>query len=147
MSLKNRLLEDIKQAMRDRAKDRLLVLRMASAAIKQREIDERIELDDAAVIATFEKMLKQRRESITHFEKGGRDDLVAKEKAEIEILKAYLPEQLSEDEITVLIVEAIASTGASEMRDMGKVMGMIKSKAQGRVDMGLIGARVKEKLS
>ncbi len=147
MSLKNRLLEDIKQAMRDRAKDRLLVLRMASAAIKQREIDERIELDDAAVIATFEKMLKQRRESIMHFEEGGRDDLVAKEAAEIEILQVYLPEQLSEDEITVLIAEAIASTGASEMRDLGKVMGIIKSKAQGRVDMSLIGARVKEKLS
>ncbi len=147
MSLKNRLLEDIKQAMRDRAKDRLLVLRMASAAIKQREIDERIELDDAAVIATFEKMLKQRRESIMHFEEGGRDDLVAKEAAEIEILQVYLPEQLSDDEINVLIAEVIASTGASEMRDMGKVMGIIKSKAQGRVDMGLIGARVKEKLS
>ena len=147
MSLKNRLLDDIKQAMRDRAKELLGVLRLASAAIKQREVDERIELDDTAVIATIEKMIKQRRESIVHFEQGRRPDLVAKEAAEIEILQAYMPEQLSEAELDALINDAIASTGASEMRDMGKVMGIIKSKAQGRTDMGVASAKIKTRLS
>ncbi len=147
MSLKSRLLDDIKQAMRDRAKDLLGVLRLASAAIKQREVDERIELDDAAVIATIEKMIKQRRESIVQFEQGNRADLADKEAAEIKILQAYMPVQLSTQEIDSLIGDAIASTGASEMRDMGKVMGIIKSKAQGRVDMGKVSAQIKAKLS
>ena len=147
MSLKNRLLDDIKQAMRDRAKELLGVLRLAAAAIKQREVDERIELDDTAIVATIEKMIKQRRESIVHFEKGERPDLVAKEAAEIEILQAYMPDQLSEAELEALISDAIASTGASNMRDMGKVMRIIKSKAQGRTDMGVASAKIKTRLS
>lgn len=147
MSLKNRITEDMKSAMRAGEKERLATIRLALAAIKQREVDERITLDDAQVLAALEKMIKQRREAITQFEAGNRQDLVAKERAEIEVLQAYLPAQLSDAEIDALIAEAIAATGASSVKDMGKVMGVLKAKAQGRVDMGALSARIKQKLA
>jgi uncharacterized protein YqeY len=147
MSLKSRIQEDMKSAMRSAAKERLGTIRMLMAAIKQREVDERIELDDSQVLAVIDKMVKQRRESITQFEAGGRQDLVAKEAEELKLLSDYLPAQLSEAELDALISEAIASSGATSIKDMGKVMGLIKSKAQGRADMGAVGARIKAKLS
>jgi uncharacterized protein YqeY len=146
VTLKERITEDMKAAMRASEKERLLTIRMVQAAIKQREVDERIVLDDAQVIAVIEKMVKQRRESIAAFEQGGRADLAEKEKAEIALLQAYLPAQLSEAEVDALIQEAIASTGASSMKDMGKVMGAVKSKAAGRADMGAVSARIKAAL-
>jgi uncharacterized protein YqeY len=132
--------------MRSGEKDRLAVIRLLQAAIKQREVDERISLDDAQVTAVIEKMIKQRKESVVAFEKGGRADLVAKENAEITVLQPYLPAQLSEAELDALIAEAIASTGAASIKDMGKVMGVVKSKAAGKADMGAVGARIKAKL-
>ncbi|MGD8828674.1 MAG: GatB/YqeY domain-containing protein [Gammaproteobacteria bacterium] len=146
MSLRERLLEDTKTAMRAQDKARLGVLRLISAAMKQREVDERITLDDPQVLAVLEKMVKQRRESIAQYEQGGRQDLADKEQAEIAILQDYLPEPLSEAELDALIDTVIADTGAESIRDMGKVMGAIKSRAQGRADMGLVGARVKARL-
>jgi uncharacterized protein YqeY len=145
-SLKDRITEDMKTAMRAGDKERLGTIRMLQAAIKQREVDERITLDDAQVLAVIEKMVKQRKESIAQFEQGGRADLAAKEKAEIEQLQAYLPEQLSEAEVDALIREAIASTGAASIKDMGKVMGVVKAKAAGRADMGAVSARIKAAL-
>src|SRR5215475_8001697 len=136
MALKDRITEDMKTAMRAGEKDRLATLRLALAAIKQREVDERVTLDDTQVLAVLEKMIKQRRESITQFESGGRADLVAKESAEITILQTYLPAQMSEAELDALIAEAIRTTGATSIKDMGKVMGFVKPKAQGRADMG-----------
>jgi uncharacterized protein YqeY len=147
MSLKSRIQEDMKSAMRAAAKERLGTIRMLMAAIKQREVDERIELDDNQILAVIDKMVKQRRESITQFEAGGRQDLVAKEAEELKLLSDYLPAQLSDAELDALISEAIAATGASSIKDMGKVMGLIKSKAQGRADMGAVGARIKAKLA
>lgn len=147
MSLKDQLNADIKAAMKAGEKSRLVVLRMISAAIKQREIDERIELGDSDVLAVVEKMLKQRRESEKVFREGNRDDLADKEAAEIEIVSAYMPEQLSDDELAALIDEAISSSGASSIRDMGKVMGIIKSKAQGRADMGKVSGLIKARLN
>jgi uncharacterized protein len=146
MTLKERITEDMKTAMRSGEKDRLAVIRLLQAAIKQREVDERITLDDAQVTAVLEKMIKQRRESVVAFEKGGRADLVAKENAEIAVLQPYLPAQLSEAELDALIAEAISSTGAASIKDMGKVMGVVKSKAAGKADMGAVGARIKAKL-
>ena len=146
MTLKERISEDMKTAMRSGEKDRLAVIRLLQAAIKQREVDERITLDDAQVTAVLEKMIKQRKESIVAFEKGGCADLVAKETAEIAILQPYLPAQLSDAELDVLIVEAIGATGATSIKDMGKVMGIVKSKAAGKADMGAVGARIKAKL-
>ena len=146
MTLKERISEDMKTAMRSGEKDRLAVIRLLQAAIKQREVDERITLDDAPVTAVLEKMIKQRRESVVAFEKGGRADLVAKENAEIAVLQPYLPAQLSETELDALIAEAIQSTGAASIKDMGKVMGIVKSKAAGKADMGAVGARIKAKL-
>jgi uncharacterized protein YqeY len=146
MTLKERITEDMKTAMRSGEKDRLAVIRLLQAAIKQREVDERITLDDAQVTAVLEKMIKQRKESIVAFEKGARADLVAKESAEIVILQPYLPAQLGEAELDALIAEAIASTGAASIKDMGKVMGIVKSKAAGKADMGAVGARIKAKL-
>jgi len=146
MTLKERITEDMKTAMRSGEKDRLAVIRLLQAAIKQREVDERITLDDAQVTAVLEKMIKQRRESIVAFEKGARADLVAKETAEIAVLQPYLPAQLSESELDALIAEAIASTGAASIKDMGKVMGVVKTKAAGKADMGAVGARIKAKL-
>ena len=146
MTLKERINEDMKTAMRSGEKDRLAVIRLLQAAIKQREVDERITLDDAQVTAVLEKMIKQRKESVVAFEKGGRADLVAKENAEIAVLQPYLPAQLSEAEIDALIAEAIASTGAASIKDMGKVMGAVKAKAAGKADMGAVGARIKARL-
>jgi uncharacterized protein YqeY len=146
MTLKERISEDMKTAMRSGEKDRLAVIRLLQAAIKQREVDERISLDDAQVTAVLEKMIKQRRESIAAFEKGNRADLVAKESAEIVVLQPYLPAQLSDAELDALIAEAIASTGAASIKDMGKVMSVVKTKAAGKADMGAVGARIKAKL-
>jgi uncharacterized protein YqeY len=146
MTLKERITEDMKTAMRSGEKDRLAVIRLLQAAIKQREVDERITLDDAQITAVLEKMIKQRRESVVAFEKGARADLVAKENAEIAILQPYLPAQLSEADLDALIAEAIASTGAASIKDMGKVMGVVKAKAAGKADMGAVGARIKAKL-
>ena len=146
MTLKERITEDMKAAMRASEKERLLTIRMVQAAIKQREVDERVVLDDAQVIAVLEKMVKQRRESIVAFEQGGRADLAEKEKAEIALLQVYLPTQLSAAEVDALIKEAIASTGATSMKDMGKVMGAVKAKAAGRADMGAVSASIKAAL-
>jgi len=147
MSLKDRITDDMKSAMRAGEKDRLATIRLALAALKQREVDERIVLDDAQVLAVIEKMIKQRKEAITQFEAGGRADLVAKESAEIRVLQTYLPAQMSDAEIDAVIAEAIASTGATSIKDMGKVMGAVKAKAQGKADMGAVSARIKQKLS
>jgi uncharacterized protein len=146
MTLKERITEDMKNAMRSGEKDRLAVIRLLQAAIKQREVDERIMLDDAQVTSVLEKMIKQRKESIVAFEKGARADLVAKESAEIVVLTPYLPAQLSDADLDALIADAIASTGAASIKDMGKVMGIVKSKAAGKADMGAVGARIKAKL-
>jgi hypothetical protein len=147
MTLKERITEDMKSAMRAGEKARLATVRLILAAIKQREVDERITLDDAQVLAVLDKMAKQRKESIKEFEKGARPDLVAKESAELAVVQSYLPAQLSDAELDALIAEAIASTGATSVKDMGKVMGLVKSKAAGRADMGAVGARIKTKLS
>jgi uncharacterized protein len=147
MPLKDRITEDMKTAMRAGEKERLATIRLILSAVKQREVDERITLDDSQVLAAIEKMIKQRKEAITQFEAGGRADLVAKETAEIGILQGYLPAQMSDAEIDALIGEAIASTGAASIKDMGKVMGAVKAKAQGRADMGAVSARIKQKLS
>ena len=146
MTLKERITEDMKTAMRSGEKDRLGVIRLLQAAIKQREVDERITLDDAQVTSVLEKMIKQRKESIVAFEKGARADLVAKETAEIVVLTPYLPAQLSDADLDALIAEAIATTGAASIKDMGKVMGVVKAKAAGKADMGAVGARIKAKL-
>lgn len=147
MSLKGKILDDVKGAMKAGEKERLKVLRLITAAIKQVEVDERIELDDAAVLNILNRMVKQRRDSITQFEQGNRQDLADIEQAEIEIVAEYLPEQLSDAELDALIEDAISTTGAESIRDMGKVMGAIKSKAQGRADMGAVGGKVKARLS
>jgi len=145
-TLKERLTEDMKAAMRASQKERLSTIRMVQAGIKQREVDERITLDDAQVIAVLEKMVKQRKESIVQFELGGRTDLADKEKAEIALLQGYLPTQLSAAEIDALVKDAIAATGATSVKDMGKVMGVVKAKAAGRADMGAVSARIKAAL-
>ncbi len=147
MTLKERITEDMKASMRAGEKERLATIRLIQAAIKQREVDERITLDDAQVLAVLEKMVKQRREAITQFEAGGRADLVAKESAELTLLQGYLPAQMSPAELDALIAEAISATGAASLKDMGKVMAAVKAKAQGRADMGSVSARIKQKLS
>ena len=146
MALKERITEDMKTAMRAGEKERLATIRMALAAIKQREVDERISLDDTQVLSVLEKMIKQRREAVAQFASGGRADLVAKENAEIALLQGYLPAQMSEADIDALIAAAIAATGAASVKDMGKVMAVVKPQAQGRADMGAVSARVKQKL-
>ncbi|MBS0418724.1 MAG: GatB/YqeY domain-containing protein [Proteobacteria bacterium] len=146
-ALKDRITEEMKNAMRAGEKERLATIRLILSAIKQREVDERIQLDDSQVLAAIEKMIKQRKEAITQFEAGGRADLVAKEAAEIAVLQTYLPAQLSDAEVDALIAEAVASTGAASIKDMGKVMAAVKAKAQGRADMGAVSARIKQKLS
>ena len=146
MTLKERLTEDMKSAMKGAEKQRLSTIRMAQAAIKQREVDERIALDDAQVLAVLEKMIKQRKESIVQFEQGGRADLAAQERAEIELLQTYMPAQLSPAELDTLIRDAIAASGAVSVKEMGKVMGIVKSKAAGRADMGAVSARIKAAL-
>jgi len=147
VSLKERITEDMKASMRSGDKERLAGIRFVLAAIKQREVDERIQLDDTQVLAVLEKMIKQRRESITQFEAGGRADLVAKESAELAVLQAYLPAQLSDSEVASAIRAAIASTGATTLKDMGKVMAAVKPQVQGRTDMGALSARIKGLLS
>lgn len=147
MELKQRIQEDVKNAMRAGDKDRLAALRMITAAIKQREVDERIQLDDAQTLSVLEKMIKQRREAIAQFESGGRADLVAKETAELNVLSGYLPAQLSDAELDALIGEAIAATGAASIKDMGKVMGIIKTRAAGKADMAVVGAKIKARLA
>ena len=146
MSLKDQLTADMKAAIKGGEKDRLRVIRLILADIKRVEVDSRKELDDAGLLAVVEKAVKQRRDSVEQFTKGGRDDLAAKEQAEIEVLSGYLPEQLSDAELDALVAEVIAATGAESIRDMGKVMGAIKSKAAGKADMGAVSARVKERL-
>jgi hypothetical protein len=147
MSLKARITEDMKSAMKAGDKDRLKVVRLMLAAVKQVEIDKRTELDDAAVLGVIGKMVKQRRDSVEQFEKGDREDLASIERDEIDVLETYLPEQLSEDELASIVDAAIADTGAAGMRDMGKVMAQVKAKAAGRADMGAVSATVKERLS
>jgi uncharacterized protein len=146
VTLKERITEDMKAAMRASEKERLSTIRLVQAAIKQREVDERITLDDAQVLTVLEKMVKQRKESIAQFEQGNRKDLADKERREIELLQAYLPEQLPAAELDALIRDAIAATGAASIKDMGKVMGVVKSKAAGRADMAAVGARVRAAL-
>jgi uncharacterized protein len=146
MALKDRITEDMKSAMRAGDKERLGTIRLALAAIKQREVDERITLDDSQVLAVLEKMIKQRREALALFETGGRADLVARENAEIGVLQHYLPAPLSEAELDALIAQALATTGAASMKDMGRVMAVVKSQAQGRAEMGAVSARIKQKL-
>jgi uncharacterized protein YqeY len=146
MSLKGRILQDVKDAMRARDKPRLATLRLVTATVKQQEVDERIELDDTQVLALLDKMCKQRRESISQFEKAGRDDLIAQEVSELDLIRTYLPEQLGEDEIAALIDAAMAATGAASIKDMGKVMGQLKPKLQGRADMSAVSSMIKAKL-
>jgi len=147
MSLKGQITEDMKSAMKAGDKDQLKVVRLILAAIKQIEVDTREELDEAAVLAVLTKMVKQRRDSVEQFEKGDREDLAAIERAEILVIETYLPEQLSADELTALVDEAIRASGAESIRDMGKVMGQIKAKASGRADMGAVSATVKQRLN
>jgi len=146
MSLKERITEDMKSAMRSGDKERLATIRLILAAIKQKEVDERIALDDVQTLGIIEKMVKQRKESIVQFEAGGRADLVAKENAELVVLTAYQPAQLSEAEIDALIAAAIAATGAASIKDMGKVVANVKNAAAGRADMAAVSARVKARL-
>ena len=147
MSLKDRLTEDMQAAMRSGDKARLSVLRMALAGIKQREVDTRRPVDDAAVQAVIERMIKQGKDSLTQFREGGRADLVAKEEGEIKVLQAYLPQQLSDAELDTFIVECIEAAGATTLKDLGKVMGVIKTRAAGRVDMSTVSARVRTLLT
>jgi uncharacterized protein YqeY len=148
MSLKGQILDDVKSAMKAGEKDRLKVLRLITAAIKQIEVDGRKEIDDdATVLGILNKMVKQRRDSITQFVQGNRQDLADIEISEIEVIDTYLPEQLSDEDLDKLVDEAIAATGAEGIRDMGKVMGSVKAKAEGRADMSAVGAKVKARLN
>ena len=147
MSLKVQLQADLKDAMRAKNKERLATLRLVTAAIKQREVDERIELDDAQILAVLDKMVKQRRESITQFSKADRQDLVDKEQAEIDVIQDFLPQPLTDAEIDTIIAKALQDSGASSMADMGKVMGLIKPQVQGRADMGQISGKIKAALN
>ncbi len=147
MSLKTQLSDDMKAAMKSGAKDRLLVIRLIQAGIKQREVDERIELDDAQVLSVMEKMLKQRRDSIAQFGAANRQDLVDIEEAEVVVIQAYMPAALSDDEITAIIAAAIASTGASDAKDMGKVVAAVKPQVTGRADMGKVSQQIKAALA
>jgi uncharacterized protein YqeY len=146
MSLKARIQQDMKDAMRAAEKARLATIRLILAAIKQKEVDERKELDDVEVVLVLEKMVKQRRESISQFEKAGRTDLVEQETGEIAVIQPYLPEQLSESELTALVTEALTRSGAASIKDMGKVMALLKPRVQGRADMGTVSALIKARL-
>ena len=147
MSLKDQITEDMKNAMRAKETARLGAIRLLLAAIKQREVDDRIVLDDAAVIAIIEKMMKQRKDSISQFEKANRDDLVAIEAAEMVILQAYLPAQMSDAEVEAAVSAAVATTGATGPQDMGKVIGALKGQLAGKADMGKVSALVKAALA
>ncbi len=146
-ALKQRITDDMKAAMKGGDKPRLGVIRLILAAIKQIEVDERIELDDARVLSVLDKMVKQRRDSISQYENAGRTELADQEKFEIGIIQEYLPQQLAEAEIAALIDEAMQTTGAASMKDMGKIMGILKPKLQGRADMGAVSAQIKQKLT
>lgn len=147
MTIKDRIVEDMKAAMRSQEKDRLATIRLILAALKQREVDERIVLSDEQVLATLNKMIKQRRDSITQFEAGNRVDLAQKEAEEIRIIQTYLPAQLSEAEIEQAVISAMTESGATSAKDMGKVMGLLKTTLQGKADMTIVSAKVKEKLA
>ena len=146
MDLKSRLHDDIKTAMRGGDKEKLLTLRMFSAAIKQREVDERIALDDTQALAVVEKLIKQRREAATQYEAGNRPELAAKELGEAALLQSYLPEPLSETDLDALIEAAIAENGATGIKEMGRIMAALKPKIQGRADMGAVSSRLKSRL-
>lgn len=146
MSLKTRIQDDVKNAMRARERDQLAALRLITASIKQREVDERIELDDDQILAVLDKMVKQRRESLEQYEKAGREDLAKKEHFELKLIQTYLPEPLGEEELSALIQAAIAGLGASSIRDMGQVMNVLRSQVQGRADMKAVSQTVKQKL-
>ena len=147
MALRDQLNEDIKTAMKAREADKLAALRLMLSAVKQREVDERITLDDAGVVSVVEKMIKQRKDSIAQFEKAARQDLADREKYEISVIEAYLPKQLSQAEVEAVIAEAIAATGAKSPADMGKVMGVVKPRLAGKADMGKVSGLVKAKLA
>ncbi|MFZ5555837.1 MAG: GatB/YqeY domain-containing protein [Pseudomonadota bacterium] len=147
MSLRQTISDDMKSALRAREQERLSTLRMLLAAIKQREVDERRELPDPDVLAVVEKLIKQRRESVSQFEAGGRQDLAAKERAEIEVLSAYMPPALSDAEVDGLVAEAVAETRATGPKDMGKVMALLKPRLAGRADMSRVSGRVKSRLA
>lgn len=144
--LKSKIQDDVKGAMRARDRERLNALRLITAAIKQKEVDDRVDLDDKAVVAVLEKMIKQRRDSLEHYEKAGRDDLSARETFEIEVIQAYMPAAMDDAEVEALIESVVKATGASSMKDMSKVMGALKAKVQGRADMGAVSAKVKARL-
>ena len=144
--LKDKITEDMKTAMRGQMKERLATIRLILAALKQREVDERIMLNDEQVLATLNKMIKQRRDSVTQYESGNRPDLAAKELEEIKLIQEYLPAQLSEAEVAQAIADAITESGAASAKDMGKVMGVLKAKLSGKADMTVVSAKVKEKL-
>jgi len=146
MTLKDQITADMKESMKSGAKERLGVIRLIQAAIKQKEVDERITLDDVQVLAILEKMLKQRRESITQFTQGNRKDLADKEEAEVKIIQAYLPAQLSDAELEQMVAAAVAESGATSVKDMGKVMGILKPKVAGKADMSAVSAKIKAKL-
>ncbi|MBX9346233.1 GatB/YqeY domain-containing protein [Chromobacterium piscinae] len=147
MSLRVRITDDMKSAMKAKEADKLGAIRLLLAAVKQKEVDERIELDDAGVIAVVDKMIKQRRDSISQYQAAQRQDLVDKEQAEMDVLMGYMPQQLSQAEIEVLIAKAVADTGAAGMQDMGKVMGALRPQLAGRADMAQVSALIKAKLS
>jgi uncharacterized protein YqeY len=147
MSLRDRVNEDMKNAMRAREAEKLGALRLLLAAMKQREVDERITLDDAGVVSVIEKMMKQRRDSIAQYEKAQRQDLADKERFEMSVLEAYLPQGLTQAEVEAIVAEAVSSSGATSAADMGKVMALVKPKVAGRADMGKVSALVKSKLS
>jgi uncharacterized protein YqeY len=147
MSLKDQITEDMKAAMRAKDSERLSTIRLLTAAIKQKEVDERITVDDAQVLAVIEKMIKQRRDSITQFEAGNRQDLADKEKAELQVLSAYMPAALSDSEIQAAVAAAVAETGAAGPQDMGKVMAILKAKLAGRADMTAVSGKVKAALA
>jgi uncharacterized protein YqeY len=147
MSLKDQITDDMKAAMRAKDSERLGTIRLLTSAIKQKEVDERIELDDAAVVAVIDKMVKQRKDSITAFEQGGRADLAAKEAAELAVLQAYLPQRLSADEVAAEVRAIVAELGAAGPGDMGKVMGVVKTRLAGKADMGQVSAAVKAALA
>lgn len=145
--LKDRIQSDVKDAMRAKAKDRLGTLRLVTAAIKQKEVDERVEMDDDQVLQVLTKMVKQRQDSITQYTDAGRHDLAAQEQAELAIIGEYMPAALSEEELSELVSKALADTGAQSIKDMGKVMGVLRPAVQGRADMGAVSAQVKQALS
>lgn len=147
MSLKVRISDDMKSAMKAKDTERLAAIRLLMAAIKQKEVDERIELDDPAIVVVIDKMLKQRRDSISQYEAAQRQDLADKEKAEMVVLMAYMPQQLSEAEIDELVAKAVVDSAAASMQDMGKVMGLLRPQLAGRADMALVSARIKAKLT